>query len=36
MRTEMDYLVMEKFLLTKEDQPEWREEGDWRDEYELD
>ena len=36
MRTEMDYLVLENFLLAKQDQPEWREEGDWRDEYELD
>jgi len=36
MRTEMDYLVLENFLLAKKDQPEWREEGDWRDEYELD
>jgi carbamoyltransferase len=36
MRTEMDYLVMENFLLAKEHQPEWREEGDWRNEYELD
>jgi carbamoyltransferase len=36
MRTEMDYLVMENFLLTKQDQTEWREQGDWRDEYDLD
>ncbi len=36
MRTEMDYLVLENFLLSKQDQPEWKEEGDWRDEYELD
>ena len=36
MRTEMDYLVLENFLLNKSDQPEWKEEGDWRDEYELD
>ena len=36
MRTEMDYLVLENFLLAKPDQPEWKEEGDWRDEYELD
>ncbi len=36
MRTEMDYLVLENFLLSKQDQPEWKEAGDWRDEYELD
>ena len=36
MRTEMDYLVLENFLLSKKDQPEWKEAGDWRDEYELD
>jgi carbamoyltransferase len=36
MRTQMDYLVLENFLLAKKDQPEWREAGDWRNEYELD
>ena len=36
MRTEMDYLVLENVLLSKQDQPAWKEEGDWRDEYELD
>ena len=36
MRTQMDYLVLWPFLLDKEDQPEWEEEGDWRDEIELD
>jgi len=36
MRTEMDYLVLENFLLAKTAQPEWREADDWRDEYELD
>ena len=36
MRTEMDYLVLENVLLSKQDQPEWKEAGDWRDEYELD
>ncbi|UCB55975.1 MAG: carbamoyltransferase [Thiotrichales bacterium] len=36
MRTEMDYLVMENVLLAKTDQPEWKEDGDWRDEFELD
>ena len=36
MRTEMDYLVLGNFLFAKDEQPEWKEEGDWRDEYELD
>jgi carbamoyltransferase len=36
MRTDMDYLVMGPFLLEKTEQPEWQEEGDWRDEFELD
>jgi carbamoyltransferase len=36
MRTEMDYLVMESFLLAKPDQPVWQEESDWREEFELD
>ncbi|MEE2805413.1 MAG: carbamoyltransferase [Pseudomonadota bacterium] len=36
MRTEMDYLVIENFVLAKIDQPAWEEEGDWRDQFELD
>ena len=36
MRTEMDYLVMENVLVSKADQPKWKEEGDWRDEFALD
>ena len=36
MRTNMDYLVVGPYLLAKDDQPEWQEEGDWRDEFELD
>jgi len=36
MRTEMDYLVMENIVLNKSDQKEWKEEGDWRDEFALD
>ncbi|THB63062.1 MAG: hypothetical protein D6E12_17785 [Desulfovibrio sp.] len=36
MRTEMDVLVVENFMFIKGDQPAWKEEGDWRDEYELD
>ncbi len=36
MRTDMDALAMGPFLLAKEDQPPWREEGDWREEMPLD
>ncbi len=36
MRTHIDYLVVGDFLLAKEDQPEWTEEGDWRQEFQLD
>jgi carbamoyltransferase len=36
MRTDMDYLVLGTRLLAKCEQPEWREEGDWRDEFKLD
>jgi len=36
MRTEMDYLVMENILVDKTRQPEWKEEGDWRNEFALD
>lgn len=30
MRTEMDYLVIENFLFSKKEQPEWKEKDDWR------
>jgi carbamoyltransferase len=36
MRTEMDYLVIENFLLAKTDQPEWTSDDSWKDEFELD
>ncbi len=36
MRTEMDYLVLDNYLLAKTEQPAWQEQGDWRSEYELD
>ncbi|MBW1781139.1 MAG: hypothetical protein JRL30_10410, partial [Deltaproteobacteria bacterium] len=36
MRTEMDVLVIEDCLLYKEEQPEWKEKGDWRSELQLD
>jgi carbamoyltransferase len=36
MRTHIDYLVLGPFLLDKAAQPEWTEEGDWRNEFQLD
>ncbi len=36
MRTEMDTLVLEDFLLLKNEQPEWKEKKDWRGEFEPD
>jgi carbamoyltransferase len=36
MRTEMDVLVLENFLLRKSEQPKYHEDVDWRSEYELD
>jgi carbamoyltransferase len=36
MRTEMDYLAVGPFLLTKTEQPKWEETRDWRDQFELD
>ncbi len=36
MRTEMDYLVVENFLLAKGDQPTWEKDDSWKDEFELD
>ena len=36
MRTNMDYLAMGPYLLDKADQPEWKEELDWRETIELD
>jgi len=36
MRTEMDDLVVENFLLEKEKQLVWREEGNWKEKYGLD
>jgi carbamoyltransferase len=36
MRTEMDLLVLEDFLLLKEKQPPWKEKRDWHDELILD
>lgn len=36
MRTDMDILVLENFILIKSEQPQWMEEKDWREEYALD
>ena len=36
MRTEMDFLVLENFILDKHDQTPLREDSDWRSEFELD
>jgi carbamoyltransferase len=36
MRTEMDYLVLENFLLAKPDQTPWAKDDSWKTEFELD
>lgn len=36
MRTEMDTLVIENFVLTKSDQPAWEGDESWKDEFQLD
>jgi len=36
MRTEMEVLVLEDFILFKEEQPPWEEKEDWRRDLELD
>ena len=36
MRTDMDALVLENFILYKQEQPPWKESPDWRNELELD
>ena len=36
MRTNIDHLVLGPYLLDKAAQPEWREAGDWRQEFQLD
>ena len=36
MRTNIDHLVLWPFILDKQQQPAWREEGDWRKEVPLD
>ncbi len=36
MRTEMDVLVIENYVLFKSEQPEFADSGNWREEFELD
>jgi hypothetical protein len=36
MRTEMDFLVIDRLLFKKEDQTPWDKDEDWRSLYELD
>ena len=36
MRTGVDILVLDRFVLQKAEQPEWREEEDWRESFGLD
>lgn len=36
MRTEMDDLVLENFLLSKKNQPQWSKDEAWKQEFELD
>lgn len=36
MRTEMDYLVYENFLMAKGGQPKWEKDESWKTEFELD
>ncbi len=36
MRTEMDFLILESYILCKKDQPVWIETGDWRKDFVLD
>ncbi|MEJ2540731.1 MAG: carbamoyltransferase C-terminal domain-containing protein, partial [Gemmatimonadota bacterium] len=36
MRTDMDFLAVGNLFMAKAAQPEWKEEGDWRREFQLD
>ena len=36
MGTDMDYLIMDKFIVDKAEQPKFEDDVDWRMEYELD
>lgn len=36
MRTEMDFLVVNNYIFSKADQPEWKEKDNWKTEFTLD
>jgi carbamoyltransferase len=36
MRTEMDFLVLENYILAKTEQPQWQKDDQWQKEFELD
>ena len=36
MRTEMDYLIIENVFLDKKEQPAWKDDTSWQEEFELD
>jgi carbamoyltransferase len=36
MRTHLDHLVLGPFVLDKDGQPELKESGNWREEFQLD
>ncbi len=36
MRTEMDYLILENIVIKKDEQPAWKEQANWREEFALD
>ena len=36
MRTEMDYLVVENYLMAKTNQPDWEQDDSWKEEFALD
>jgi carbamoyltransferase len=36
MRTHIDALVLGSFILYKEEQPSWKEAGNWKQEFQLD
>lgn len=36
MRTEMDYLVINNYLLAKSKQPQWQKDESWKEQFELD
>ena len=36
MRTEMDILVIDNYVLYKENQPNFQDKGNWQEEFELD